>query len=170
MTAAYATVQKAFDGYRNRVIDEYGPAKDVELYHGTETREYLVETDTGPQVVKDETFPGASGYARLFNHHNSNWNRTPEYNLLFLRAQQNYLNDKLKSRGHVLLNDAYDALGVDRSPAGAVVGWVMGNGDSYIDFGIWDDRNMDRLHDFVTGREGAILLDFNVDGVVYKLI
>ena len=51
----------------------------------------------------------------------------------------------------------------------AVVGWVLGNGDNCIDFGIWDSAN-EKARDFVNGREGAILLDFNVDGVIYDLI
>jgi hypothetical protein len=55
------------------------------------------------------------------------------------------------------------------SSAGAVVGWVLGNGDDYIDFGIWDPNN-EKAREFVNGHEAAILLDFNVDGVIYDLI
>jgi hypothetical protein len=171
LTAAYATIDKAFNNYRRRVIDEQGKEADVRYYHGSEDRTFVQETENeGGQPKTVKKYSVAEGYAKLFDSRNQNWNKTPEYNLLFLRCQQNYLNDLLKSRGHVILNDAYDALGLDRTTAGAVVGWVMGNGDNYIDFGIWDDQMMDRLHDFVTGVEGAILLDFNVDGVVYELI
>jgi hypothetical protein len=66
----------------------------------------------------------------------------------------------------------YDSLGIPRSKAGSVVGWIITDGqvaDAFVDFGIWagDDHN---VRDFVNGREGAILLDFNVDGVIYDKI
>ena len=60
-------------------------------------------------------------------------------------------------------------LGIPRSQAGAVVGWVLGEGDDYIDFGMFDGNNM-ATRDFVNGYERSILLDFNVDGVIYDLI
>ena len=61
-------------------------------------------------------------------------------------------------------------IGVPRSKAGSVVGWILiGNvRDNWIDFGIWDDD--DNVRDFINGREGSILLDFNVDGVIYDKI
>jgi hypothetical protein len=37
-----------------------------------------------------------------------------------------------------------------------------------VNFGIFDDN--ERARDFVNGFEGAILLDFNVDGVIYHKI
>jgi hypothetical protein len=75
----------------------------------------------------------------------------------------------LQARGHVFLNEVYDALGIPRSQAGAVVGWVRGQGDGYIDFGLFNSEN-DRARDFVNGYERSILLDFNVNGVIYDLI
>jgi hypothetical protein len=58
-------------------------------------------------------------------------------------------------------------LGTERSKAGAVVGWVIGpDGDNFIDFGIMEAYN----HRFVEGIEPSIILDFNVDGVIYDKI
>jgi hypothetical protein len=68
----------------------------------------------------------------------------------------------------VFLNDVYDLLGMDRTPAGAVVGWVKGHGDGYITFML--DDNKREVYDFFEGNEKSVWLDFNVDGVVYKLI
>ena len=91
---------------------------------------------------------------------------------MFLRTTQNYVNELLKSRGYVLLNEVYRAIGIPESKDGHVVGWVYNeknpNGDNYIDFGIYDNHEANRL--FVNGYERSILLDFNVDGVIYDLI
>lgn len=76
-------------------------------------------------------------------------------------------NDRLHARGHLFLNEVYEALGLPHTQAGAVVGWVVGNGDNFVDFGLYTGE---AARDFVNGREGSILLDFNVDGIVYDKI
>lgn len=93
--------------------------------------------------------------------------------MMFLRRQQDYANEMLKARGHLFLNEVYDLLDIPRSKAGQVVGWVYdknGNtkGDNYVDFGLY--RNDLGTRRFVNGLEYNILLDFNVDGVIYDLI
>lgn len=174
LTAAYASVDQAFGKYRERVKDQLGEDVDREMRYGTRSVSETVEGDDGKKkIVKhvrvSEDAP--SQYARFFDQLCPDFKRNPEYNKIFLRAQQNYANEMLQARGHVFLNEIYDMLGIERSGAGAVVGWVHGKGgDDYIDFGIFDDRTNSRVRDFVNGREEAILLDFNVDGVIYELI
>lgn len=170
LTAAYVAVDKAFKQFENRVKEKYGEDELKELKYGVETREVYSETKEGEPVVETVKFAGADKhmYARFFDHTNPNWNPTPEYNLFFLRAQQNYANDRLRAKGFLTLNDVYDALGLDRSKEGMIVGWKLnGKGDDYVDFGIWADKDMERFHDFMTGREDSLLLDFNVDGTIY---
>lgn len=178
LMAAYAAVDTAFKEYRARVIEDQGEDKDLEYRFGTAEREVYSEGKKGePKVEYIKTYgDGASSmYSKLFDEFNKNWNPTPEFNLFFLRGQQNYLNDLLQVRGHVLLNDVYDALGMERTTPGMIVGWMKdakerGAGDGYIDFGIWSENSMERMHDFMVGNEQAILLDFNVDGVIYNNI
>lgn len=172
LVAAYAAIDKAFKEYRGRVVEEFGEDKDRELRFGSEEREIYSETKKGePKVTREKRVVGHSDYARFFDSSNVNFQPTRAVNLLFLQGHQNYLNDKLRARGHVFLNEAYDALGMERTTAGAVVGWVwQGEGDNVIDFGIWDDSEMLRMHDFMSGQEDAILIDFNVDGVIYDKI
>jgi hypothetical protein len=180
LVAAYKAVEEGFNSYRQRVRDEYGEETDYMFKNGLRA-ETVTETEVGEdgkskkvkktKLNSDDT-NGLSVYARFFDESCSQWTKTPEYNFMFLRAQQNYFNDMLKVRGHVFLNGVYDALGIPRSSAGAMVGWVMrkdGEGDNFIDFGIFDgDRQKTR--DFVNGYERSILLDFNVDGVIYDMI
>lgn len=172
LTAAYAAVDKAFREYRERVVGALGADRDAEFRWGLEDREIVEETEEGPVVktVKDLARKG-SMYARIFDETNPNWNSHQMYNQMFLSSVQQYMNDKLRANGHLLLNEVYDALGMDRSSAGCVVGWVYegGRGDNYVDFGVFrGDRDSGMR--FVRGIENSIWLDFNVDGVIYDKI
>lgn len=91
---------------------------------------------------------------RTFDELNPQWSIQKEYNRLFLKAQQAYMNDVLYARGTVLLNEVYSALGIPKTPYGALVGWLREN---RISFG-----------DMQADATGAILLTFNVDGVVFQ--
>lgn len=102
-------------------------------------------------------------FTQVFDETNRNWERTPEYNLLFLKHKQNHLNDLLHVRGHLFLNDVYDQLGFDRTPAGQVVGWLVGGkSDNYIDFNITDLQK--------ESNHPSVQLTFNVDGVIFDQI
>lgn len=167
LTAAYAAVDGAFQRYRGRVIDRYGEETDRDLLYESEAVDILDE-ETG-KIVSTTQITDAPGsvYARWYDEYSSrNWSRDPDVNLLFLRSKQNYLNDRLRARGHVFLNEVYDELGLTHTTPGSVVGWRWNkdSGDDHIDF----LRDVDR--GFFNGREGSILLDFNVDGVIYNKI
>jgi len=170
IAAAYKAVEQQFSEYRKRVVEDYGVEKDADYRAGVRT---TVEKDADGNDVKVITpvnGGSASRYARFFDETNDNWEKKAEYNLLFLKNVQNHMNDLLHVRGHVLLNDVYDRLGIARTPEGALVGWVMGGvGDNYIDFNIYDFQSAAK-RDFVNGVEPSILLDFNVDGIVYDQI
>lgn|SRR5512136_53662 len=173
LTAAYAVLDKGFKEYRGRVAAKYGEEEERTLRHDLVDKEIVEETETGPQIktVKAARAGGASIYARFFDENNVHWKKDPWYNQMFIQTQQNYANDLLRSRGHLLLNEVYDMLGMSRTKAGCVVGWVYekANGDNYVDFGVFSgDTFMGQQ--FVNGDERSVLLDFNVDGVVYDLI
>lgn len=181
--AAYKLCEESFNNYRSRVKDELGEEKDHQFYYGIteETVKDKVKSKDGKTKTvtkKVEKAPDHlySQYARFFDEANINWDKSPEQNMYFLKMVQNQMNDKLKARGHVFLNEVYDALGFDRSEAGQLVGWVwnkdntaMEAGDGYIDFGIFDGKNYAKRA-FVNGDERSILLDFNIDGMIYDLI
>lgn len=170
--AAYAAIDTAFTRYRGRVIDRYGEDVDREMRYESETVDFIDE-ETGKLITVERAIdsPG-SMYARFYDEQSSrNWSVDPDINLLFLRSVQNTMNDRLRARGHVFLNEVYDALGLSHTTPGAVVGWrwKKDSGDDYIDFGIWDSTQ-ETINDFFNGREGAILLDFNVDGIIHDKI
>jgi len=166
LMAAYATLNAAYENYRERVREEVGEERELDLYHAAKT-ELMVGDDGEPRQIKAVDPNKFSPYARFFNEASEHWQDDPELNRLWITCQQEYLNLTLRARGHVFLNEAYDALDLERSSAGQVVGWVMGGeGDNFIDFGLYSAyqaRNFD-------AREPNFLLDFNVDGVVVDLI
>jgi len=173
LTATLAAVDKAFKEYRGRVKEELGEDKDREFMYGTSTREELVETKKGgTKVEKITTFgDGSSPYSKVFDADNFNFQNTIEGNGWFIRLIQNHCNDRLQAKGHLLLNDVYRELGMDDTEAGCVTGWLRdGEGDGYIDFGCWKDEERGGLNPFHVGADGAILLDFNVDGPIFKAL
>lgn len=172
LTAAYAALEKGFAEYRSRVVEQFGSEQDLKFRHGSREVEILEETAHGPVVVR-ETRVGPdqpSVYARFFDEScGERWSTNPEYNRIFLNARQNYFNNMLQARGHLFLNEVYDALGLPRTSAGSVVGWIYGEGDSFVDLGIFDGSN-ERMRAFVNGHEGAVLIDPNVDGIIWEKI
>lgn len=182
LAAAYTAVDHGFKEYRGRVVERFGEAVDHELKYNIKAKkitETVVNEETGKEKKVKKTIdvvgdPSTySDYARFFDELCPMWEKDPEYNLIFLKAQQNYANDLLRSRGHLFLNEVYDMLGIPRSKAGQVVGWVYDEnnpvGDNYVDFGIYD-VNRENNRDFVNGYERSILLDFNVDGNIWDLM
>ena len=166
LTSTLALVGKAFDEYRERVKEEVGVDKELDIYHAVENK-VVISADGSRETVKIVDPNKLSAYARFFDEGSPYWEKNAELNRLFVQCQQNYANNILQSRGHVFLNEVYDMFGIERSQAGCVVGWVLGpDGDNYVDFGMFDAYN----RDFVNGQERSILLDFNVDGVVYDKI
>lgn len=181
LAAAYTAIDHSFKDYRKRVIDKFGKEIDRELKYNIKAKkieETVVDDDGKEKKIKStvdviEGIEGYSDYARFFDDGCRNWEKDSEYNLMFLRAQQQYANDLLVSRGHLFLNEVYDMLDIPRTKAGQVVGWVYDPenpvGDNYVDFGIYDIRRQEN-RDFVNGYERSILLDFNVDGNIWDLI
>lgn len=168
LSAAYAGVEKALNGYRERVIAEVGPEREAKIWQPVEKVD-VIDAEGKKTKVEVPTAEGGSPYKVLFDESNVNWNKAHEYNQLFLNAQQNYANDLLRARGHVFLNDVHDMLGLPRTKAGQIVGWVYdGDGDNYIDFGFFN--NIHEGMRFVSGDERSIWLDFNVDGNVLDLL
>lgn len=163
LMAAYAAVSKAYDDYRERVVQELGAERELDVYHA---KVKAINEETGDTV--DVADPNKwSAYARFFDEASPHWEKNSEFNRLYVQCQQNYANEKLRAQGHLFLNEVYDMLGIDRSQAGSVVGWVIGkNGDNYVDFGMYEAVNSR----FINGWERSILLDFNVDGVIYDKI
>lgn len=177
VVAAYNGLSAAFEEYRKRVRDEYGEGLDKHFRYGTTYEELPVYDENGKktkekeQVEKTETgmVMQTDDSCRFFDSSNPNWDKNPAFSMMWLRGQQNILNDILHTRGHVFLNEVYDALGFPHTPQGAVLGWIDGEGDNCIDFGLYD-QNKENVRRFVNGVDNVIMLEFNHDGVIWDKI
>lgn len=180
LAAAYTVVDKSFKDYRGRVIERFGEELDRELKYNIKAEEVekVVVDEKGKEKKVKETVQVVDSndigyYAKFFDVGNPNWTKDPEANLMFLRHQQDYMNHKLQLQKYLFLNDVYEALGIDKTQAGQIVGWIYDeenpNGDNFVDFGIYDRHDAAKRL-FVNGTERTILLDFNVDGPIYDKV
>lgn len=177
--AAYNGLSLVFDEYRSRVVNEYGEDLDRHFRYGT-TYDTITEVEVDEEGKKskkkvntENVDPGVVNpqydSCRFFDSANPNWDKNPTFSMMWLRGQQNILNDILHTRGHVFLNEVYDALGFEHTPEGAVLGWIDGEGDDCIDFGLYDP-NKESVRRFVNGVDNTILLEFNHCGVIWNKI
>ena len=177
LAAAYTAVDKSFKAYRGRVVDRFGEELDRELRYNIKAKEVeeIVTDENGEEKIVKSTvempeFNDYSEYARCFDETCTGWTRDADYNLMFVKQTQNWANDRLETKGYVFLNEVYEFLGIPKTRAGQEVGWVKdGNGDNYIDFGIFDLKDKQKRR-FVNGYEKSIWLDFNVDGPIKYIL
>lgn len=189
LAAAYTAIDKGFKKYRANVVERFGERVDKELRYNIKAKEVekkITDKNGKEKTVKEIQYDiegnpleNISEFARFFDEATSTeHHKDAEYNLMFLRRQQDYANEVLKAKGHLFLNDVYEMLGIPKTKAGQVVGWIYDeknpNGDNFVDFGIYrlsgNEVYDERKRAFVNGYERNILLDFNVDGPIYELI
>ena len=187
LMGAYSALATAFAAYRKRVIEYDGKEQDVKYMYGDRTPGIVVaeNEETGEEVVtlvesgNEDKYLLGSPYARIFDAEHTelaaSFGDDPHNDLKFsvLKHIQSMWNSKLQTYGFVFLNDVLDSLGFPKVPEGQLVGWrLLGNGDGYIDFGIENCYTNPECRDIIdkNGFTRKIVLDFNVDGVIYNKI
>lgn len=170
--AAYAAIDKSFKEYRGRVVERFGEQVDQELKYNLKAKKFdevEVDPETGKEKKVKKTVTVAdpnlqSDYAVYFDQKSRNYETNMDYNRMFLKAQQQFANDKLQTRGHIFLNEVLDDLDLPRCPAGQIVGWTKDGPDGYVNF-----RILEVERETEDGRhEPALLLDFNVEGNIWE--
>lgn len=176
LMAAYKGLEEAYSRYRERVREELGDSKDSHFRFGdVKNKKGVINSDMvlvdGKEVPqRDPNKHLVSDYHVWITKDHMQFKNDYSLNIFWIQTAQNWLNDQLNIRGHVFLNEAYDALHLPRTKAGAVVGWLKeGPGDGFIDFGLTQWMN-DGPHMDQHGEASPILVDFNVDGVIWDLI
>lgn len=177
---ALAATTSSFKEYRERLIERFGDdGKEIDnqLRHGiteVEVKKKITDENGKEKTVKekvkllDNNIDHSNDYCRVFDWTNPYWQDDMDYVLMFLRAQQSYLNDKLRVDGHLFLNDVLKTLGFPTTRVGQEVGWIYDSSrddsDGYVDFGIYE-ACVD-----VEGYRKVVLLDFNVDGSIINRV
>lgn len=165
LAAAYAAVDQAFKTYKKKIESKFGKEAVLDALVST-PQEDLTKDDMTLEAVT--AVDGVSPYGVIFDEDNVNWSADEDLAKLHLDCQQQYANDILQTRGHIFLNEVYKMLGFPHTPAGAVTGWVKGQGDDFVDFNIFDGMFEGEDKNGRTVTKWA--LDFNVDGVMYDKI
>lgn len=179
LAAAYKLVDEGFKRYRERVKEEYGEEAEQKLRFGQKEVKVVEKNAKGKEVEKTKKILGdhdVTPYSFVFSEETATqYKRSYDHNLTLLRSFERYANDRLNIRGHIFLNEVLDDLGLERTSAGAVVGWVKGynphnpGNDRYITFGLEDPVNEEK-RDAREAMEQPFFLNFNVDGNIYDLI
>lgn len=158
LAAAYAALAQAFGDYRKHVAEEIGEKKEAEI--ASDVTQSLIASgrDVEYAFCFDETCAP------------NTWKKDSEANKRFLVMQSNYLNERLASRGYIFLNEVLEALGLPKTKAGQVVGWVYNKAeDNKIDFGCFGANDV-QTRRFMNGYERSVWLTFNVMGdITYVL-
>ena len=165
LAAAYAAVDQAFKTYKKKVESKFGKDAVIDALVST-AEEDLTKNELTMEAIA--AVDGVSPYGVIFDETNNNWSADEDLSMLHLKCQQQYANDILQTRGHIFLNEVYKMLGFPHTPAGAVTGWVKGNGDDFVDFNIFEGTFEGEDEKGRTVTKWA--LDFNVDGIMYDKI
>lgn len=172
---AYNGLSEIFKTYRKRVIDTEGLDRDEYYRYGTVSKSVVKEIinekgekEQVTEIVKENDPNKPGDGAVFFDETSKEWDRLPSMNKYFLQGLENMFTDKLRSKGHIFLNEVYDALGLPDTQEGQYIGWLLGAGDDYVDFGLF--RNTEGNRRFINGETNIILLDFNHDGIIVNRI
>lgn len=172
LSGSLAMVTQAFSDYRDRVREFVGEEKELDLYRCMEDNEIEIDGKKVLAKVKNpDAPPGHSPFAVKFDERSTRWRPNLEVNRGIIQIVENTANQKLTAYGHVFLNEVYEDLGLPKTQAGQVFGWVRfgKNGESKepIDFGAYDAINHPESRQ---PYDKAIWLDFNVDGDILYIL
>lgn len=183
---AFAGVTKAFEQYRDNVIEDQGEEKDLyyasngalkkkqELIAKGKYKEKEKKYDNGAQMIDLTKVDDVFHY--YFNEDTVDFRRyssSPYYNMTLLCSTQEMFDSRLKDDGIVFLDDIYQYLGLDMKTLlaeraqGRTYGWVL---DCYTEDGMPNDQHVlfgiyeynDTQHKlFRAGQINDLMLHFN---------
>lgn len=181
LAASCAAIAKAYQTYRQNVINKYGEEVDQEMLYGSE-KKTIKKTETDPETGEKKKVTeeqeiirnfGGSPYARLFNRENSTeWFNDNPQNEFMLAQREKEADTRLKCEGILTLNDVYRMIGLKPTDIGLTHGWRY-RSQKDPDYGKFDN-NVTFLTKWVMvpneetcEDERTLLIDFNCDGCIY---
>ena len=150
LAQAYNSLSYAFEEYKKR----------AEASENSEDKKESCEAEVDKKM---KTECKEEDTSRFFDECSRYWKKHPAYNITFLKGVEREMNDTLRARGYLFLNDVYNALGIAPSKIGALVGWTdTKENPHYVDFGI-GNLSCDQ---FASNENPSILLRFNTEGYI----
>lgn len=182
--SAYGVLKTCYDDYRDRVREVLGDKKEERIFYGLETETAKERNDETGKLEKKEfdivsdadEVPWHSPYARRWNEVTAPGLFDPRdglRNKQTLEQVQLYYNERLRVKGHVFLNEVWNALGLKEIPEGQLVGWVFDpdcNDEPMIDLGIREYYVRSAHGEGMQVFRDEIVLDPNVQGMIYDLL
>lgn len=179
--AATATAAMFEEKYKNSVDwvrDEYGEEAAKRAATAKKKTETVEETDENGNVstVEKETWEYGTPYGDyeiLWDEYTApmKWDKNDFYNRQYIENVEYTVNNRLRDKGHVFLSEVYDLLGIERTPASIVCGWLdnpnVPRDENQIRFIFREERN--REFSAFDSRP-AHWIDFNCDGVIWDKI
>lgn len=186
LTAAYIAIDKAFNEYKGRVTERFGDRVQQELEHSikaVEVESTAKNEDGTEEVIReyaDVARDANDPYSMIFDESCSLWEKDSMLNAMTIRNVENAANRKLRTNGHLFLNEVIDMLdpygkGCHRTAVGQVAGWIYDPKDetkqNCVSLGThcYVPGN-EALNDFINGDERSVILHFNCDGPIINKI
>ena len=122
MSAAFYALGEEFERYRGEVVNEVGHeiADKITAAANAPYMEPVGEDETKVEPRFHECLTGT------WFERSEEWvSDDIDYNKAFVDAAIEKIQDSMFRKGVLLLNEVYDVLGIQRSQAGAVLGWKV---------------------------------------------
>lgn len=191
LTIALNSMTAMNNRLKRNIVAKYGQQE----YHNLATKRYDISPDQKEEAEKTDALvkaerdcPWISEMDRCFDEGNPNWRKNAYENEAFLACQQNYINDKIRSRrsekllkngvlevhpGYILAMEVDNILGWNRPEdvrkSSSMIGKMTDgacdpNQPDYFDLGIFEQDEKGSIHLIIEDRN--VWLHPNYDGVI----
>lgn len=176
-TAAATAFEEKCRNMHDYIADKYGEEEAMKASTARKVKTETTTTDENGNEKKEvfETWEYGTPYGDyeiLYDEFTTkHWDKSDYYNGEYIRTCLRTANDTLRRRGHLFLSEVYDMLGVDRTPASIVCGWIYDEtkpiGEDQIQFIFRQPES--REFNSIDNRP-AHFIDFNCQGVIWNKI
>lgn len=180
LTGTVITLSEALKQYRDNVIEKYGADVDRELANNIKEIE-IEDPETGEKKKVKKSIDNKNPYSFWYGPEyinkygevckNIHWTNDSQYNIQQLDVFLRHVNELLKTKESLFINEVLDVFGFPRTDIGATNGWVYEPNDHrsscYVDFGIDKDAVLKKYRQGITE---PILITLNPDGYIVDRI